>query len=245
MRNYEEEFRLRVEWIRNVMKQSGAQGIVFGNSGGKDSALTGILCKAACDNTLGVLLPCESSRNFGEDSVDALALAQRYGIESYTVDVTATKRALCDALPLKPTPSAAALQNVNPRLRMTVLYTVAQSRNSLVAGTGNRSERYVGYFTKWGDGAYDFNPIGDLCATEVTEFLKFLGAPESIVKKAPSAGLFEGQTDEEDLGFTYQELDRWILHGEASEQNKEKFFKMHRATEHKREAAKIYEKTEK
>ena len=245
-RNYPEEFRLRAEWIRGILKRSGAEGIVFGNSGGKDSALTGILCKAACDNTIGIVLPCESARNFGSDADDAAMLARRFGIGILTVDLTETKKALSKALDLKETQTTkAALQNVNPRLRMTALYAVAQNRHSLVAGTGNRSERYVGYFTKWGDGAYDFDPIGDLCATEVTEFLKYLGAPDSIVNKAPSAGLYEGQTDEEDLGFSYRELDRWILNGDATEEKGEIFRAMHRATAHKREAPKIYGKTEK
>ena len=107
----------------------------------------------------------------------------------------------------------AASANIAPRLRMITLYTIAASENRIVAGTGNRSEAYMGYFTKWGDGAYDFNPIADLTATEVFEFLRYLKAPSSIIEKAPSAGLFEGQTDEKEMGVTYKAIDKYITEG--------------------------------
>lgn len=96
---------------------------------------------------------------------------------------------------------------------MITLYTIAQSENRLVAGTGNRSEIYMGYFTKWGDGAYDLNPIADLTASEIFEYLKYFNAPTNIVTKAPSAGLFEGQTDEADMGVTYAAIDRYLTEG--------------------------------
>lgn len=100
---------------------------------------------------------------------------------------------------------------------MLTLYAVAASENRLVCGTGNRSESYVGYFTKWGDGAYDMNPIADLTVTEIYEFLRFLDAPSRIIEKAPSAGLFDGQTDESEMGMTYAELDKYILGDDVSE----------------------------
>jgi len=112
---------------------------------------------------------------------------------------------------------------------------VAQSRGALVAGTGNRSEMYVGYFTKWGDGAYDFNPIADLTVTEVYEFLDYLEAPENIRRKAPSAGLYEGQTDEAQLGVTYREIDEVILTGTTANPEAEaKIARHHAVTGHKR-----------
>ena len=177
MRDYKEEFENRVQFIRSVLADSGVEGIVYGNSGGKDSALTGILCKAACENTTGIILPCTAKRNYTQDAADARTVAEEYGIEIRTVDLTPVKeaeiRALQEVTPL----NEAALSNMAPRLRMLTLYAVAAAENRLVAGTGNRSEAYVGYFTKWGDGAYDFNPIGDLTVTEVYEFLRYLNAP--------------------------------------------------------------------
>ena len=125
--------------------------------------------------------------------------------------------------------------NINPRLRMITLYTVGQSENRLVAGTGNRSEATMGYFTKWGDGAYDFNPIADLTVKEIFEFLEFLGAPRCIIDKAPSAALFEGQTDEQEMGITYASIDSYLLEGKAhSEADTELIERRYNATAHKR-----------
>ena len=234
MRNYKTEFEERVEFIKSVLKDSGASGIVYGNSGGKDSALVGILCKAACDNTVGILLPCTSKRNYDEDTADAMEVANKYGIETRTVDLTPVKEAELKALEGVAELNSAALANIAPRLRMLTLYAVAAAEGRLVAGTGNRSEAYVGYFTKWGDGAHDFNPIADLTVTKIYEFLRYLEAPECIIKKAPSAALFDGQTDETEMGVAYAELDRHI-NGEAVPADKaEKIERLHRNSEHKR-----------
>ncbi len=171
MRDYQKEFDARVAFIRALVADAHVSGIVFGNSGGKDCALAGILCKAACDDTVGVLMPCASGRNFGSDTDDALAVSAQFGIEARRIDLTAARQAMLDALPAVTEMTDAAIANIAPRLRMTTLYAIAGSENRLVAGTGNRSERYMGYFTKWGDGACDFNPIADLTVTEVYEFL--------------------------------------------------------------------------
>ena len=117
----------------------------------------------------------------------------------------------------------------------------AGSEGRLVAGTGNRSEAYMGYFTKWGDGAYDFNPIADLTATEVIEFLDFLDAPESIRTKAPSAGLYEGQTDEQEMGVTYAAIDRFLETGEAEPEDLAVIERFHARSEHKRRPAATYQ----
>ena len=234
MRNYEEEYKIRLSFIQGVLSESGASGIVFGNSGGKDSALVGILCKAACDNTVGVTMPCASKRNFGEDMKDALELAAQFGIETKSVDLTGVRGAVLGALDGVSNVTDAAAANIAPRLRMLTLYAIAMSENLLVAGTGNRSEAYMGYFTKWGDGAYDFNPIADLTATEVIEFLRWLNAPGNIAEKAPSAGLFEGQTDEADMGVTYAAIDRFLLTGEAEPQDLEIINRYHSRSGHKR-----------
>ena len=128
----------------------------------------------------------------------------------------------------------AAIANIAPRLRMMTLYAIGASENRLVAGTGNASEYYMGYFTKWGDGAYDLNPIADLTATEIFAFLRYLKAPEAVITKAPSAGLFEGQTDEEDMGVTYAAIDHYIATGEASEHDKAIIDRYHARSEHTR-----------
>jgi len=240
MRDYAAEYEKRVVFIRDLVQKAGARGIVFGNNGGKDSALVGILCKAACSDTVGILMPCESKRNFGMDLDDGNEVAKQFQIETRMVDLTEQKKAAVKALSSVTTLNNAALVNINPRLRMLTLYAVAASENRLVAGTGNRSEAYMGYFTKWGDGAYDLNPIADLTVTEIYEFLRYLHAPKSIIEKAPSAGLFEGQTDEQEMGVTYAAIDRYLLNGEASEQDRAIIERFHARSEHKRAGAAVY-----
>ncbi len=242
MRDYKEEFENRVKFIRDLIQNSGADGIVYGNSGGKDSALVGILCKAACENTVGIILPCTSKRNYDEDRADAITVAEKYHIETRTVDLTPVKEAALKALDDVAEMNNAALANIAPRLRMLTLYAVAAAENCLVAGTGNRSEAYVGYFTKWGDGAHDFNPIADLTVTEIYEFLRYLDAPTCIIEKAPSAALFDGQTDESEMGVSYAELDAYIG-GETIPEDKRRIIdRLHKRSEHKRAAIVTYTK---
>lgn len=233
MRNYQTELEQRTGFIKNILEQAGCEGIVFGNSGGKDSALVGILCKKACDAVYGVRMPCQSSSNYGDDLRDADELAEKFGIKTLTVDLSSAKSSICGEIEKSVPASDAAKANIAPRLRMSALYCVAQSLNCLVAGTGNRSEIYVGYFTKWGDGGYDFNPIADLTVSEVYEFLEFLGAPANIIKKAPSAGLYEGQTDEGEMGLKYADLDRYLLTGEAEPVIMNKIESYHKRSAHK------------
>jgi len=239
-RNWQQEFEGRVAWIRGLVESSGVKGIIFGNSGGKDSALVGILCKAACDNTVGVIMPCASRRNYGQDADDGRALAEQFGIETRTVDLTAVRQAELLALSTATEPSDLAISNIAPRLRMTTLYTIAQSEGRLVAGTGNRSEAYMGYFTKWGDGACDFNPISDLTATEVFAFLRWLEAPSGIIEKAPSAGLFDGQTDEAEMGVSYRAIDQYLSEGTGSKADLDIIGRFHARSEHKRRPIPTY-----
>jgi NAD+ synthase len=123
---------------------------------------------------------------------------------------------------------------------MATLYAVAASENRLVAGTGNRSEGYMGYFTKWGDGAFDFNPIAALTVTEIYEFLRFIKAPDFIIDKAPSAGLFDGQTDETEMGVTYRSIDEFLLTGTANAHDRAVIEKFHKSGEHKRNNPMVY-----
>ena len=234
MRDYKKEFEGRVAFIRKMLEESGATGIVFGNSGGKDSALVGILCKAACENTVGVILPCSSKRNYGEDAEDAQKLANQFHIGMRTVDLSPVREMVLACLDGVTDLNQAALMNIAPRLRMLTLYAIAASENRLVAGTGNRSEAYVGYFTKWGDGAHDFNPISDLTVTEVYEFLRYLNAPECVIAKVPSAALFDGQTDESEMGVTYSELDAYIGGQTISKEKQQRIDYLHAISTHKR-----------
>lgn len=229
----------RVEWIKQIVKDAHADGIVYGNSGGKDCSLVSILCKMACDNTVGIIMPCESSRNFGIDRDDALKVAEKFGIKNIQIDITDVKKAFVSAMGDTLSESGEAREkmakmNINPRLRMITLYAYAQAHNMLVAGTGNRSEATMGYFTKWGDGANDFNPISDLTATEVFAMLKELDCPSCIIEKAPSAGLFEGQTDEQEMGITYAAIDEYILKGTGTPENIAKIERANKLSEHKR-----------
>lgn len=240
VRNYSEEYESRVAFIRELVKNSGVSGIVFGNSGGKDSALVGILCKAACENTVGIIMPCASKRNFSLDADDGRALADQYGIETRIVDLTPVREAEMAELSKVTSLNDAAVTNIAPRLRMTTLYAIAASENRLVAGTGNRSEAYMGYFTKWGDGAHDFNPISDLTVTEIFEFLEYLNAPRCIIDKAPSAGLFDGQTDETEMGVTYKAIDTFLLTGQAEAQDLAVIERFHQRSEHKRRPIATY-----
>ena len=240
MRDYEKETAARVEFIRGKLAEAHAEGIVYGNSGGKDSALAGILCKLACENTVGICLPCESKRNYEEDMADGLEVARKFSIETRVVDLTPVKTALTGALDGVTALNRAATTNINPRLRMTTLYAVAAAENRLVCGTGNRSERYMGYFTKWGDGACDLNPIGDLTVTEIYEFLRYLDAPESIIRKAPSAGLFEGQTDEAEMGVTYAAIDRFLAGDRVTEAERAVIERYHARSGHKQKMPPVF-----
>ncbi len=239
MRDYQKETEDRVAFIRRKLEEAHASGVVFGSSGGKDSALVGILCKRACEKVIAVAMPCASARNYSEDMWDAAALAQQYGIPMRTVDLTDVRAELTKAIGMELAPMA--LANIAPRLRMTTLYSIAQTEGCLVAGTGNFSERHMGYFTKWGDGACDFNPIADLTVTEVYEYLRWLGAPSRIIEKAPSAGLYEGQTDEGEMGVTYAAIDDYLAGKPVDEHSRAVIERAHRTTEHKRNLPEGYQ----
>ncbi len=243
MRDYKIELEKRVKFIKDVLAESLANGIVFGNSGGKDSALVGIICKKACENTVGIIMPC-SARNFTLDKDDGIEVAKKFGIQTEVIDITGARNDLLNSLSKITDMQGLSVANIAPRIRMTTLYAYGQSKNYLVAGTGNKTERYLGYFTKWGDGACDFNPIADLTVKEIYEFLTYLECPTCIIEKAPSAALFDGQTDEDEMGMKYSELDEFITTGNASDYVKEKATRMHRVSEHKRNPIKLYGENE-
>jgi NAD+ synthase len=190
-------------WIKEQVVKAGAKGIVLGLSGGIDSAVVAALARRALGpDVLGLLLPCHSHR---QDTEDALTVAGHLGLETVTVDLTPAFDLLLTLLPSAGTMVAA---NLKPRLRMITLYHFAGLKKYLVAGTGNKSEIAVGYFTKYGDGGADLLPLGDMLKSEVWAMAAQLGLPEAIIKKPPSAGLLPGQTDEGELNISYAELDQ-------------------------------------
>ena len=244
MRDYALETDKRIEFIRSMVGSAGAKGIIYGNSGGKDAVLVGILCKKACDDTVGLILPCGTKRNYEVDKTDAEAVAAQYGISSRYIDLAAVKEQMLQSIGGDSPLTKIAVGNIASRLRMIALYTIGSSENRLVAGTGNRSENYMGYFTKWGDGAYDFNPIADLTVTEVYEYLRYLGVPGYIIEKAPSGGLFDGQTDEGEMGVTYRSIDEFLFTGATNAHDMAIIERYHRVTEHKRTMPLAYPGTE-
>ncbi len=190
------------EWIADCVSHAGLKGVVFGLSGGVDSAVVAALCKRALgEHALGVIMPCDSSES---DESDARLVAETLELETVTVRLDKTFRALMETLPEA---GREVVANVKPRLRMAVLYYWANLRSAMVIGTGNRSEWLAGYFTKYGDGGADLLPLAGLYKTEVWALARELGVPEPVVVKPPSAGLWAGQTDEGEMGLSYEVLD--------------------------------------
>ena len=225
-----------VNWLREKVAEAGAKGVILGISGGVDSAVVGMIAKRAFpDDTLGVMMPCGSLE---EDLEHAMLLVQACGMKSCVVDLTAAFNTMLQGMAWQTeagTPAEkAARSNIKPRLRMTVLYYLGQANGYLVLGTGNKSELTVGYFTKYGDGGCDLMPLANFAKHEVYELAEYLGVPEVIRKKAPSAGLWQGQTDEGEMGFTYQSLDEYVETGATASPALEKIQRMERASAHKR-----------
>jgi NAD+ synthase len=222
-------------WIKEKVKQSGAKGIVVGLSGGIDSSVVAALAKKAMgDNVLGVIMPCHSNPT---DTEHAKTLAKKFRIKMQIVDLAPVYDMLMKTFPAG---NNIAKANVKPRLRMLTLYYFANSLGYIVAGTDNRTESFTGYFTKYGDGGVDILPISHLLKREVRKLAAELGMPQEIIDKPPSAGLWDGQTDEKEMGITYDQLDT-IIEGMTRGNTKdmdpklvEKVKRMHDSTEHKR-----------
>lgn len=244
------------DWVRGRVVAAGARGLAVGLSGGIDSAVVARLCQIALpDRVVGVMMPCHSDP---QDEADARLLAAHFGINVLMVNLepaydqlVGDLRSAMHAIPAPMRTTAqpgdikarVPLANVKPRLRMTTLYFVANSLNYLVAGTGNRSELTIGYFTKYGDGGADLLPIGHLLKSEVRTLARDLDVPARIIDKPPSAGLWLGQTDEDEMGFSYAELENYLTRGPeaVSPALALRLERMIRATEHKRSLAPIPE----
>ncbi|MEE8470434.1 MAG: NAD(+) synthase [Dehalococcoidia bacterium] len=227
--------RRLMSWIKEQVTGADCRGTVVGLSGGIDSSVVAVLSHHAFPgNALAVLMPCHSNR---EDLDDARLLARTFSIPTVTVALDRVFDSLLEALPkaeYDPDTLKLAEANLKPRLRMSTLYYYANRLHYLVAGTCNKSEIAVGYATKYGDSGADILPLGNLLKGEVRELAACLGIPGSIIEKAPSAGLWEGQTDEGEMGITYEELDSYLATGQATGKVRKRVDALAKATLHKR-----------
>lgn len=230
-------------WIRHQVKMAGAKGVVLGMSGGLDSSVTAVLCKQALgDAVRALILPCHSDP---VDQAHALLVARAFDISTETIDLSPAFDLLVGLLPPGGQVSVA---NLKPRLRMIALYYYANELDLLVVGAGNRSEILTGYFTKHGDGAVDLLPLGGLLKTEVREVAKALGIPAEIMQKPPSAGLWQGQTDEGEMRVSYEDLDRALATLQGAETDRpgdeviERVRRMVSSSHHKRTSIPTYER---
>lgn len=242
-------------WMRRCLSASGARGFVVGLSGGLDSAVVARLAQLAAPGAVvGLLMPCHSDP---KDEQDALLVASKFSLPTARVDLgdafdrlSADAQAAIDELRPQLRPGQAAAgpiaddpraripsANIKPRLRMATLYFVANSMQYLVAGTGNRSELAIGYFTKHGDGGVDLLPLGNLVKSEVRALARELQIPNAIIDRTPSAGLWPGQSDEQEMGFSYADLERYLLEGPqgVSPALAMRIERLTRSTEHKRQ----------
>ena len=200
-----------VNWIKNFFEENGKGcNAVVGISGGKDSSVAAALCVEALgkDRVIGVLMP-----NGQQHDIDcAYSLVNHLGIKHYEINIKDAVEGILNAMPEGMDITAQTRTNISPRIRMTALYAVSQSNNGRVVNTCNLSEDWVGYSTRYGDAAGDFSPLCNLTVAEVKEIGRVLGLPDELVDKTPIDGLC-GKTDEENLGFTYAVLDRYIREG--------------------------------
>lgn len=223
-------------WIENYVKSAGCKGVIYGLSGGLDSSVVGVLAnKIFKDNALGLIMPIEKK---GSDFNDAIKLQEEFNLNVKILDLTDAYKSLKNIY--TQSTNTLAYSNIKPRLRMTTLYYYAQINNFLVIGTTNLSEFTIGYSTKFGDYGVDFSPIADITKTEIFEFAKHLGIPSSIIEKKPSAGLWEGQSDEDELGFSYEELDNYILKGVGKKETVDKIERLIKINSHKKHMPEIF-----
>lgn len=235
-----QEVKKVITWVKEYVESSKAKGVVIGNSGGKDSAVVMAIAANALgkENVLAVAMPCLSITS---DLEDARLVADTFGVKMITIDLSTTYLELEKEVQkaLNNDISEESKINIKPRIRMTTLYSIAQTLGYLVIGTGNLCETTVGYTTKWGDSAYDFNPIAKFTVEEVLEIGKILGVPDKIINKAPNDGLGSG-TDEEKMGVSYAQITEYINTGKTEEGALKKIKELNKKSEHKRNPIPVY-----
>ncbi len=232
-----EEYLKEIEqFLRDYIEKAHCNKYILGISGGVDSSLCAALARNAVgkDRLLCLILPIESHK---ADEEDALFLVKELDLNYEIVDGTEIFRGYVDTFKkLGQDFDRSTLGNLKARIRMSILYAYAQKYNGLVIGTDNADERYTGYFTKHGDGAADILPIAHLLKGEVVQASKILGISDHLAERVPTASLFEGQTDETEMGVTYKDLDHYILGGKVDEVVEKRIQHLHKISEHKRVA---------
>lgn len=238
----EEHVHAIITWMQEEFKKTHADGVILGMSGGLDCSVVAGLCKLANIPVQLVTMPRGNSMQYGQMN-DAKSLAETFDLQMIEVPV----QACCDILETTCTQIKdtnlphkcngdviMANANLGPIVRMSILSTLGQYMNYVMIGTGNLTERMMGYFTKLGDGLSDLNPLGELTKSEVRIIAKHIGVPTRIIEKAPSADLWEGQSDEEEMGIKIEDIDRYLLTGTIEDTIKEKIEHKIMVSEHKR-----------
>lgn len=209
---FDPEYAKRVieDFVKTYLEVSRARGVVIGLSGGIDSAVVSIICREILgkERVKCLFLPDETTPDIDFKHKDVIV--EMFDLNCKEVDISELVRRVAEISPIEP--DKLVLANIKARLRMVLLYEYANATRSIVCGTSNKSELLIGYFTKYGDGGADIMPIGDLYKTQVLRLARHLKIPEEVIKKPPSAGLWKGQTDEEEIGISYEILDQ-ILYG--------------------------------
>lgn len=234
----EEKILSTVNWLKDKVAETKSNGLLVGISGGIDSAVVANLIKlAAPDNCLGVILPIYNSE---EDLTDANELSASCNIKTLTIDLSSENWSIMDRVESEMKElfvkenQKMVDANMRARLRMTTLYAIANNLNYLVVGTDNAAELLTGYFTKYGDGGVDILPLANLLKSEVYEWGRYFNVPENILAKAPTAGLWEGQTDETEMGTTYKYIDMYLQGKSIPEEDKAVIERLNERSEHKR-----------
>ena len=222
-------------FIKDYLENNHMDNYVLGLSGGVDSSLVAALTRNAVgkDHLIAVAIPIDS---IPEDLKDAKRVAKILDVNLIIFDGSEMfHEAVKEFKKLSLEPDRSTLANVKARIRMSILYAIAQANRGLVIGTDNACERYTGYYTKYGDGGVDVLPISKLLKREVCEGCKLYGLPLDLAERTPSAGLFEGQTDEKEMGIKYQTLDDYLLGKEIDDKSKERIEYLHKISKHKRD----------